>query len=146
MKQLRFTLMAIAVMLIAMPAGGQSLRGLGNQLKNKATQAVKNGTSRKTTPVNQKASASETATSVGGNTWYVSQETGSNRNDGSKGSPLKNIQKAIDLASPGDMIRVAEGNYYGLLNSGNIKIAKGVSIFGGYSSDFCSMREASICK
>ena len=68
--------------------------------------------------------------------WYVSQAGGSNFNDGSKGRPLKNIQKAIDLASSGDMICVAEGNYYGLQDSGNIKIYKGVSIFGGYSSDF----------
>ena len=71
-----------------------------------------------------------------GRTWYVSQLTGSNQNDGSRERPLKNIQRAIDLASSGDVIRVAEGNYYGLQNSGNIKIDKGVSIFGGYASDF----------
>ena len=71
-----------------------------------------------------------------GKTWYVSQTTGNNRNDGSKANPVKNIQKAVDMASTGDVIYVAEGNYYGLLNSGNIKINKGVSIFGGWSSDF----------
>ena len=71
-----------------------------------------------------------------GNRWYVSQTTGSNKNDGSQGSPLKNIQKAIALAATGDVIYVAEGNYYGLLNSGNIKINKGVSIIGGWSADF----------
>ena len=71
-----------------------------------------------------------------GRTWYVSQLTGSNQNDGSRERPLKNIQRAIDLASSGDVIRVAEGNYYGLQNSGIIKIDKGVSIFGGYASDF----------
>ena len=69
-------------------------------------------------------------------TFYVSQHAGSNQNDGSRAHPLKNIQKAVDLAEPGDVIRVAEGNYFGLLNSGNIKINKGVSIFGGYSPDF----------
>ena len=71
-----------------------------------------------------------------GKTWYVSQETGSNQNDGSQGSPLKNIQKAIELAASGDVIRVAAGNYFGLLSCGNIKIDKGISIFGGYSADF----------
>ena len=71
-----------------------------------------------------------------GKIWYVSQETGSNQNDGSQGRPLKNIQRAINLATSGDVIHVAEGNYYGLLNSGNIKIDKGISIFGGYASDF----------
>ncbi len=71
-----------------------------------------------------------------GRVWYVSQTTGSNDNDGSQGSPVKNIQKAVELASSGDVIYVAEGNYYGLTGSGNIKINKGVSIFGGYAADF----------
>ncbi|MBR0223185.1 MAG: DUF1565 domain-containing protein [Bacteroidales bacterium] len=71
-----------------------------------------------------------------GNAIYVSQLTGSNHNDGSRERPVKNIQKAIDMAASGDVIYVAEGNYYGLLNSGNIRIDKGVSIFGGYSPDF----------
>lgn len=69
-------------------------------------------------------------------TWYVSQSNGSNRNEGTREAPLKNIQKAIDLAASGDVIRVAEGNYFGLLDSGNIKINKGISIFGGYAADF----------
>ena len=73
-----------------------------------------------------------------GNTWYVCQSTGSNRNDGSWENPLKNIQKAIEVASPGDRILVAEGNYFGLLDCGNIRIDKGVSIFGGYAPDFSS--------
>lgn len=93
MKLLRFTLLAFASLLFALPVGAE-------------------------------------------NAFYVSRQTGSNQNDGSRTRPLKNIQKAIDLASPGDAIYVAEGNYYGLLNSGNIKINKGVSIFGGYSTDF----------
>ena len=93
MKLLRFTLLAFASLLLALPVGAE-------------------------------------------NAFYVSRQTGSNQNDGSRARPLKNIQKAIDLASPGDAIYVAEGNYYGLLNSGNIKINKGVSIFGGYSTDF----------
>ena len=96
MKPLRITLLAIAALLMVLPAEAQNR----------------------------------------GKTWYVSQATGSNRNDGSKGSPVKNIQKAIDMAATGDVINVAEGNYYGLLNCGNIKINKGVSIIGGWSSDF----------
>ena len=96
MKHLRITLLAIAALLMVLPAGAQNR----------------------------------------GKTWYVSQATGSNRNDGSKGNPVKNIQKAIDMAATGDVINVAEGNYYGLLNSGNIKINKGVSIIGGWSADF----------
>lgn len=68
--------------------------------------------------------------------WYVCESTGSNRNEGTKASPFKNIQKAVNVAENGDVIRVAEGNYFGLLDCGNIKITKGVSIYGGYSADF----------
>ena len=71
-----------------------------------------------------------------GRVWYGSDSAGSNRNDGTRENPLKNIQKAIDLAEAGDEIYVAEGNYYGLLNSGNIRINKGLSIIGGYATDF----------
>ena len=44
---------------------------------------------------------------------YVSSQTGNNSNDGSKGAPVKNIQKAIDMAADNASIYVAEGNYYG---------------------------------
>ena len=67
---------------------------------------------------------------------YVSAAHGANRNDGSKASPVKNIQKAIDMASDGATIYVAEGNYYGTMNSGNINVTKPVKIMGGYSNDF----------
>ncbi len=68
--------------------------------------------------------------------YYVSKKTGSNRNDGSKAKPYKNLQKAINVAQKGDKIYVAEGNYYGLLNKGSLEIKKAVEIYGGYSSDF----------
>ena len=83
------------------------------------------------------ASRSTSGYPVGnGKTLYVSSNTGSNRNDGSKETPFKNLQKALDVADPGTTILVAEGNYYGLLNSGNIIITKPVVIIGGYNSDF----------
>ena len=61
---------------------------------------------------------------------------GNNRNDGSKQAPFKNLQKAIDQAPDNAVILVAEGNYFGMLNSGNINITKPVKIYGGYSTDF----------
>ncbi|MBP3708901.1 MAG: right-handed parallel beta-helix repeat-containing protein [Treponema sp.] len=67
---------------------------------------------------------------------YVNGNSGNNRNDGSKSAPLKNIQKAIDNAANGDTIYVAEGNYFGTLNKGNIIVSKPVKIMGGYSADF----------
>ena len=69
-------------------------------------------------------------------TYYVSKNTGSNRNDGSKDAPFKNIQKAIETASDGATIYVAEGNYFGTLDKGNIPVTKCVKIYGGYNADF----------
>ncbi len=69
--------------------------------------------------------------------FYVNKANGSNRNDGkTPATAVKNIQKGIDLASDGDYVLVAEGNYFGTLDCGNINITKPVCIFGGYSSDF----------
>ena len=67
---------------------------------------------------------------------YVSKSTGKNKNDGSKEAPLKNIQKAVEMAQPGALIRVAEGNYFGNLDCGTIDIRKPVTIEGGWNSDF----------
>lgn len=69
--------------------------------------------------------------------WYVSQETGKNKNDGDTPvAAFKNIQKALDQAAPGDTVNVAHGNYFGMLNSGNIIMKKPVKLLGGFSSDF----------
>ena len=67
---------------------------------------------------------------------YVNVATGSNRNDGSKGSPLKDLQTAVDNAPEGAVICIAEGNYLGKLDQGYIDIKKYVSLVGGFSSDF----------
>ncbi|MGB4655219.1 MAG: DUF1565 domain-containing protein [Bacteroidales bacterium] len=71
-----------------------------------------------------------------GNDIYVSFSKGNNRNDGTKEAPYKNIQKAINDAKDGDVIRIAEGNYLGLMNIGFIELDKAVSLVGGYNSDF----------
>ena len=68
--------------------------------------------------------------------YHVSRENGSNKNDGSKTAPFKNLQKALDVADDGATILVAEGNYFGMLNSGTIDIRKPVTIKGGYNGDF----------
>ena len=69
-------------------------------------------------------------------TYYVNKETGSNRNDGSKDAPFKNIQKAIEAVPEGATIYVTQGNYFGTLDKGNIPVTKCVKIYGGYNSDF----------
>lgn len=71
-----------------------------------------------------------------GNTFYVSN-SGSARADGSKAKPMKDIQKAIDKASNGDVIRIAQGNYLGTLDRGWIQIkGKYVSLEGGWNATF----------
>jgi len=72
----------------------------------------------------------------GTKTIYVSVSNGSNRNDGSQSSPIKDLQKAIDVAPEGAVICVAEGNYMGYLEQGWVKLNKYLSIVGGYSEDF----------
>ena len=76
------------------------------------------------------------AVAASAQTYYVSKSTGSNRNDGSKDAPFKNIQKAIDAVPEGSTIYVAEGNYFGTLDKGNIPVTKCVKIYGGYNTDF----------
>ena len=78
-------------------------------------------------------------------TYYVSAN-GKTRADGlSKESPLKDLQKAIDLAEDGSTILVAEGNYLGNMDRGYIECGrfgngadngKFLKFYGGYSSDF----------
>ena len=74
--------------------------------------------------------------SINSSTIYVSAQNGSNRNNGSKATPIKDLQKAVDVATEGATILVTEGNYLGNLDRGFVKISKYVSIVGGYSNDF----------
>jgi hypothetical protein len=84
-------------------------------------------------PANQNPANKNTAK---GGIYYVS-ESGNNQNDGlTPETPVKNIQKAVDIAPEGSTLYVAEGNYYGLLRSGTITINKPLYIYGGFNSDF----------
>ena len=76
------------------------------------------------------------AMTISAQEYYVSKDTGSNRGDGSKEKPYKNLQKAIDAVPEGATIYVAEGNYFGTLDCGNINVTKCVKIYGGYNTDF----------
>ena len=76
------------------------------------------------------------ALSISAQDYYVSKTTGSTRGDGSKEKPYKTIQKAIDAVPEGSAIHVAEGNYFGTLDCGNINVTKCVKIYGGYNTDF----------
>ena len=61
--------------------------------------------------------ASSTAHGNSGDVIYVSKQNGSNRNDGSKSSPLKNLERAIQAAKPGGTIHGTGGSEKGTLDA-----------------------------
>lgn len=67
---------------------------------------------------------------------YVSKTNGDNKNDGSKNSPVKEIDKAIQLVSPGGEIHIAEGIYSGTFDIGYLESNKPIKVYGSYNSDF----------
>ena len=72
--------------------------------------------------------------------YYVS-EAGSARADGkSADKPMKDLQKALnairDNGENGAIVRVAEGNYLGYMNSGYVEIYNFITLEGGWNSDF----------
>ncbi|MCB2196257.1 MAG: right-handed parallel beta-helix repeat-containing protein [Bacteroidetes bacterium] len=66
---------------------------------------------------------------------YVSN-SGSNRNPGTKEAPIKNLDKAIQVANEYDKIYVQEGTYSGTFDVGYFEITKPLELYGGYNSDF----------
>ncbi|MBR5175635.1 MAG: DUF1565 domain-containing protein [Bacteroidales bacterium] len=105
-------------------------KGAKNAIDNAGAKGSKSGSSK--VPEGRSAAVN----TGNGSTWYVAS-SGSNKNDGkSPETPLKNVQKALDEASDGDVICVAEGNYTGTLDQGFIEIKKYVSLVGGYTEDF----------
>ena len=102
--------------------------------EKKLDQGISNATSGEAS--SGRKSVSQGKIPIGSKTIYVSSNNGSNRNDGSQSSPLKDLQKAIDEAPEGALICLAEGNYLGYLDQGWVKVNKYVSIVGGYSNDF----------
>ena len=80
-----------------------------------------------------------------GKTYYVSSN-GTVRAVGiRKTTPVKDLQKAIDMAEDGDTILVAEGNYLGNMDRGYVEcgkfgnagdVGKFLKFYGGYAADF----------
>jgi hypothetical protein len=52
-----------------------------------------------------------TANSLLGNTYYVSNDNGSDANPGTRNQPFKTISKGAETAQPGDTVFVLEGVY-----------------------------------
>ena len=112
--------------------------------EEKLDQGISNATTRQANSSNSNSSSNssnnnavnQTAIAIGTQTIYVSANNGSNRNDGSITAPLKDLQKAIDVAPEGALICLAQGNYLGYLDQGWVKVNKYVQIVGGYADDF----------
>lgn len=81
-------------------------------------------------------SGSTTDVKLDGTKIYVSAARGSVRGAGTKDSPYRDLQKAVEQVAEGSVICVAEGNYLGRLDAGYIEITKYLKLVGGYSDDF----------
>ncbi len=105
------------------------------KLKSKTQKVIKDEKKDESTSSSPSAQNKEEDKTLSGKTIYVSM-SGSNRNDGSKGSPMKNIDKAIEKASPGDKIFVAAGTYSGTFDVCAFTIDKPIGLYGSFSEDF----------
>ena len=56
----------------------------------------------------KESTAKESTADFNGNIYYVNLERGSARGEGTKEAPMKDIQKAIDKAADGDLIRISD--------------------------------------
>ncbi|MDD4142479.1 MAG: hypothetical protein PHR20_06810 [Bacteroidales bacterium] len=135
-------LLSILIMVCSIDANAQ-LGNLGGKIKstvnaaNTSSNSKTSSTSKVSGASNTSSASQSAATITNGNSWYVCLATGSARGEGTKDSPVKDIQKAIDKASNGDVICIAEGNYLGNLDRGWIEIkGKYVSLEGGWNDSF----------
>ena len=127
----KIILLSMVLIALCNFSANAQLGNLGKKLKNAAESVTNNKSNSSNTGTSRAKSLS------GANAIYVSIDRGSARADGSKGTPMKDIQKAIDKASNGDVVRIAQGNYLGTLDRGWIEIkGKYVSLEGGWNDDF----------
>ncbi|MBL0174372.1 MAG: DUF1565 domain-containing protein [Ignavibacteria bacterium] len=156
-----FTLHLLILAVVSIPVSGYSqrvdLKNLGKKLEKKTEQAVERtveraadkairDAEREVTQPSQNSrtpesagstdGAANTAPEFSGDVIYVSKQNGSNRNDGSKSSPLKNLDRAIQAAKPGGTIHVTGGIETGTLDAGFIEADKAVKIYGSWDEGF----------
>ena len=154
MKRFSLILAAALTVLAMQPASAQlnsALRSLGNKVsgaaRNEVNKAARNAAESAKQAAQDKADNQARSRVIEGKTIYVSVSTGSARADGlSPAPPLKDLQKAINIAEENDQILVAEGNYLGNMDRGYVESGKFadathepgkfISIYGGYSTDF----------
>jgi hypothetical protein len=133
-----FLFFMLAFSLLATTADAQiNLKKLKDKAKNtektfgKKTDDSKNSEVKDNDDANQMDASAE-----GGAVYYVSRSSGKNKNDGSKTSPLKNLDKAINSAEAGSTIYVAGGIYTGTFDIGFFESDKPVKIYGSWDEQF----------
>ena len=124
--------------LLAMPMNAQFGGNFG-RIKGAIEQSNKKKEMEKEQKQAEQTAAQE-AVQGQGVIYYVS-EAGSARADGkSADKPMKDLQKALnairDNGENGAIVRVAEGNYLGYMNSGYVEIYNFITLEGGWNSDF----------
>ncbi len=125
------------------------LNGIVNTTKNAAvttknavqTQQSKGSSSSSNTASAKGSSASSSnggeISENKGKVIYVSPNgAGRGATGDSPATAYKNLQKAIENAENGDIIRIAEGNYLGTNNAGYIEVNKWVTLEGGWNLEF----------
>lgn len=139
MKKLKIILLLAVSILLVIPATAQI--GTLKNIKSKVPSTKTITDDKKESPAPDQAGEKDSETvspplAVSKSTLYVSITSGNNKNDGSKTSPLKNIDKAINIAEPGTEIKIAGGVYMGTMRVGFIESDKAVRLYGSYDEDF----------
>ena len=129
----------IAAFLTATPMQAQFTDGNLHRIKGAVDQSNKKKEIEKEKKEADKKAAAD-AVKGNGIVYYVSAE-GSARADGkSADKPKKDLQAVLNLirdnGENGAVVRIAEGNYLGYMNSGYIEIYNFITLEGGWNSDF----------
>lgn len=153
MKTKQIFLLILAVFSITSISYSQigDLKKLGKKLEDKTEKAVEKAVDKNIKNAEKEVSPSSTSNAskntskddasdvkpdFEGKVIHVSKQHGSNKNDGSKETPLKNLDKAIQIAQPGTAILVTGGIETGTLDAGFIECDKAVKIFGSWDESF----------
>lgn len=140
MKKL-FITMCLALSTTLMFAQFGKLNGLVNAGKNvaaTASNAAKSSSSSNASSNNSSAAKSDGKVSENkGKVIYVKPNGAARGATGADpSSAFKNLQKAIENAENGDIIRIAEGNYLGTNDAGYIEVNKWITLEGGWNESF----------
>ncbi len=133
MKTKTIIVTALVYFIVAMPLFSQidNIRNVRRAVQDRQTQSNDDSETKAT----EQAQADKPA-QTSGQTFYVSMENGHNRNDGSKSSPFRNIDKAINEAEPGATIKIAGGVYAGTFNVCFFESDKPLKLYGSFDESF----------